>query len=123
MRHPDLSPHVPRQHQKQRAHVFIVPGQLHARPFKIFLQFEGIALNREVQVADGEPTNNVANRAARQIERNSRGAGHFLHQIDALHLIRRQPDFHGVNVISHSSSSDPHHTATASRHPAHPGIT
>jgi len=105
-RHPDLSPHVPRQHQKQRAHVFIVPGNLRTCPLEIFLQFERISLNCEVQVANREPADNVADGPAGKVESDSRGAGYFLHQIDAFHLIRRQPDFHRVNVISHSSSDN-----------------
>ena len=106
VRHANLGAHIPRQHQKQRAHFFIVAGHLRACPLEVFLQFEGIALNREVQVADREPADNVPYRPAGKVESNSRGPGYLLHQIDAFHLIRRQPDFHRVNVISHSSSDN-----------------
>jgi len=40
-----------------------VTRNLRARPFEVFLQFEGIALNRKIQVADREPADDVANRA------------------------------------------------------------
>ena len=73
--------------------------------FQIFLQLEGIALDGEIEIADGKAADDVADGAAGEVKIHARGAGYVLHQVDALHLIRRQPKFHRVNVISHSLSS------------------
>ena len=81
-------------------------GQLGAGAFEIFLQLEGISLDGEIEIADSEAADDVADCATGKIEGDSRCAGYFLHEVDAFHLIRRQPDFHGVDVISHSSSND-----------------
>ena len=72
---------------------------------RFFLQLERIALNGEVEVADGEAADDVADGAAREVKIHARGAGYVLHQADALELVRGQPDFHRVNVVSHSFRS------------------
>src|ERR1700730_13266840 len=85
-------------------------GELRPCSFEILLEFERISLNREIQIANGEPADNVPDRATGKIKCDSRRTGYVLHKIDALRLIRRQPDFHSVDIISHSSSSDPRQT-------------
>ncbi len=47
---------------------------------EIFLELEWIALNREIEVADGEPADNVADRPAGQVKVHARGAGYILNQ-------------------------------------------
>src|ERR1039458_226207 len=105
--HADFGADVARQYQKQCPHIVVVAGELRSGTFEILLQFERVALDGKVEVRNGEAADDVADCAAGKVEGHARRAGYALHQIDAFHLIRRQPDFHGVNVISHSSSSDP----------------
>ena len=77
-------------------------GDFGARLLKIFLQLEGVALDGEIEVADGESADDVADGAAGKVKIHARSAGNVLNQSDAFELVRRQPDFHRVNVISHS---------------------
>src|SRR5579859_1127371 len=104
-RHADFGTGVAGQREEDGANVFFDGGDFSAGFFEIFLQLEGIALDGEVEVADAESADDVANGAARQVKIHARGAGYVLHEADALELVRRQPDFHRVNVISHSLSS------------------
>ena len=75
---------------------------LRSGALKVLLQFQGIALDREIQIADGQSGQDVTNRPARQVDIHAMGAGRFLHQTHHLQLIRCEPDFHRVNVVSHS---------------------
>jgi hypothetical protein len=68
------------------------------------LQLEGIALDGEIQIADGEAADDVANCAAGKVKIHGRIAGNVLHERYAALLIRREPDLHGVYVISHLGS-------------------
>ena len=77
-RHADFRTRVSGKLQKDRPCVFVKGGNLRSRPFQIFLQLERITLNGEIEVADGEPADDVTNRAARQIEIHARGAGNVL---------------------------------------------
>src|ERR1700722_13398939 len=106
VRHADFGAHIAGQQQEQGLDVFVLSDDLCSGAFKVFLQLKRIALDGEIEVADGKAADDVADGAAGQIERNARRAGYILHEVDALHLVRRQPDFHGVNVISHSYSND-----------------
>ena len=95
-------PGIARKRQKDGANVFLDRRNLGASLLEIFLQLERISLNREIQIADGESADDVADRAAGKVKIHTRSAGNILHEADALQLVRRQPDFHRVNVISHS---------------------
>ena len=90
---------------RQLALQFLFGGYDYLGALQFLLQPEGIALNCEIQVADGEAADNVTDGAAREVEIHAGGAGDVLYQADTLELIRGQPDFHRVNVISHSLSS------------------
>ena len=104
-RHADFSAGIAGKGEEDRADVFFDGGDFRAGLFEIFLQLERIALNGEIQVADGEAADDVADGAAGKVKIHARGAGYVLHEADAFELVRRQPDFHRVNVISHSFSS------------------
>ena len=101
-RHADFGPNVAGQAQIQRLYVVIGAGNLHPGLLQVLLQFEGIALDREIEVADGKTADDVADRASGQVNVHTGGARDVLYQGDAALLVRRQPDFHGVNVISHA---------------------
>src|ERR1035437_8374749 len=104
-RHADFGAGVARQRNENRPHVRFDRGNFRAGFFQIFLQLESIALDGEVQIADGESADHVTDGAAREVKIHAGGAGYVLHQPDALELVRGQPDFHRVNVVSHSLSS------------------
>ena len=104
-RHADLGAGIAGQRDEDGPVVLFDGRDLRARFFQIFLELERIALNGEIEVADRKTADDVADGAAGQVKIHARGAGDVLHQPDALQLIRRQPDFHRVNVVSHSLSS------------------
>ena len=96
---------LPGSERKMVRDVLFDGGDFSAGLFEVFLQLEGIALDGEIEVADGKSADNVADSAAGEVEIHARGAGYVLDEADALQLVRRQPDFHRVNVVSHSLSS------------------
>ncbi len=69
---------------------------------KFLLQLERIALDSEIQVANGKAADDVAHRTAGQVNVHSGVARNVLDQRDAFLLIGRQPQLHGVYVVSHS---------------------
>ena len=73
-----------------------------ARRIELAQHPQGVALHGEIHIPDGESGNHVADGAAGEVKIHARRASNVLDQSDALELVRRQPDFHGVNVISHS---------------------
>src|SRR5581483_3743168 len=88
--------------QIQNLEIFIRAPDHGTRSLKFFLQLYGIALNGEVQIADWESADDVANGTAGEINIHSGIARNILNQSDAFLLIGRQPEFHCVDVISHS---------------------
>ncbi len=60
-----------------------------ARFFNVVLQLQRIALNREIQVTNGEPGQNVANCPPGQIDVHAVGSGNFLHHVHRPHLLGR----------------------------------
>src|SRR5579859_1241723 len=103
--HADFGAGVTGERDEDSASVFVDGGDAGAGLFEIFLQLEGIALDGEIEIADGKAADDVADGAAGEVKIQARGAGYVLHQVGTLHLIRGQPEFHRVNVISHSLSS------------------
>ncbi len=98
----DLGAHVALQYEVKSLQIVVCRCDHCACVFELFLQLEGIALNREVKVANGKPADDVANRTAGQVNVHARVAGNILHQRDPALLVGSQPDFHGVNVIGHA---------------------
>src|SRR5581483_8337246 len=71
------------------------------------LKLEGIALDSEVEIADGKTGDDVADGAAGKVNIQPLNPGQFLNQTYSTLLFRREPGFHGVDVISHSSCLQP----------------
>ena len=71
--------------------IVVSPADDSACPFEFFLQLERIALNGEIEVADGKAADDIAHGPAGEIDIHARSAGDVLHQRDALLLVRRQP--------------------------------
>src|SRR2546430_14119882 len=76
--HTDFGTDAARQSEVYRLEVFI--GRRNHRPgaFQLLLQFEWVALYRKIQVADGKTANDVAHRAAGEIDIHARGASNVL---------------------------------------------
>src|SRR5262252_8970263 len=106
-RHADLSANIARQRQMQCLYVVVGESNYAAGSLEIFLQLKWIALYGEIKVTDGESADNVTYRTARQVDIHSCRPGDVLYQRNCALLIRRQPDFHRVNVISHALSCLP----------------
>src|SRR2546426_7945238 len=71
----------------------------HTSSLQVFLQLGRIALHREIEIADGESADYVPNRAPSEGHIHARIAGEILNQADAALLIRRQPNFHGADLV------------------------
>src|SRR6185437_5498399 len=87
----------------QRSKIIVTAANDGACAFKIFLQLEWITLDGEVEVPDGKARNDIANGAAGKVNVHPGIARDILNQNDALLLAGRQPQFHCVYVVSHSS--------------------
>src|SRR5580693_6952395 len=70
--------------------------------FELLLQLERIALDREVEITDGEAADDVADGTPGEVNVHPGGESDILYQRDPALLVGGQPDFHGVNVISHA---------------------
>ena len=68
----------------------------------------GIALNREIEVAEGRAGDQVAHRAAGQIDVEAQGRGQLLDTEHGGALFRREPAFEQEHVVGHCA---PHVTA------------
>ena len=99
-----LRTHAPRQSHIDDMEVLVRAANHGACTFQFFLQLEWISLNREIEIADRMSADNVAHRSAGEVNVHPGSAGNILYQRDALLLIRRQPQFHCVDVVSHSWS-------------------
>src|SRR5579871_124829 len=104
-RHADFCARVTGKGHEECAVVFFDGRDPGSGLFQIFMQLERISLDGEIQIANGKTADDVPDRPAGQVEIQTGGTGDLLYQVDALELIRRQPEFHRVNVISHSRSS------------------
>src|ERR1035437_9248789 len=67
--------HTAGQRQQQGSRFVVGVTHHRARPLQIFLQFERVALDREIQITNGESGNDVADRAPGQIEIHPRRLG------------------------------------------------
>src|SRR5579864_5138007 len=83
-RHADLGADIAGQGQKHCARVFVYRRYLRTGLLDFLLQLEWIALNREIEVADGEAANDVSDRATCQVDVHSSGASYVLDQADTL---------------------------------------
>ena len=104
-RHADFGANVAGQRDEEGVVIVFGAGDVGAGALEVLLQLEGIALDGEIEVADGESADDVADGPAGQIDVHAGGAGDVLNQGDALLLVGRQPEFHRVDVVSHSLSS------------------
>src|SRR5262249_12315874 len=96
-----LCAHVSRQQQHDGPRGFVHRFRDGAGLFKVFLQFEGVALDRKIQVANDESANDVANRAPGQKYVHVVGTCDIGDQRQGALLIRREPGFHEIDKISH----------------------
>ena len=83
-RHADFHTHSARQHRMQGLGFLADDFDLRSAELQILLQFQGIALDREIEIADGQSGQDVTNRPARQIHVHAVGAGRFLYQAHRL---------------------------------------
>ena len=73
-RHGDFGASVAGQGDKKRTDVFFDRRDLGAGFFEFLVQFEGIALNGEIEVADGAAANDVADGPTSEVEIQTGGA-------------------------------------------------
>ncbi len=101
----NLRPDVIGKEDIKDAHVLVTSLNNGADLLQVLLQLEDVALNGKVEVPDWESADDVAHRAAGEIDVHLVRAGDFLHLSHDLELCRRQPALHHVYVVSHSGSS------------------
>jgi len=70
--------------------------------FQLLLELERVALESEIEVANGKAGEDIADGAAREVDVETCSAREVLYQGDAAHLVGRQAAFEGVDVICHS---------------------
>ncbi len=73
--HRNFGANSARQRQQHAPRLAVGVTHHRSRPLQIFLQLERVALNREIQIADGKTGNDVADGAAGQIQVHPRRLG------------------------------------------------
>ena len=96
--------HRPRKAKVKRARFLILAPHLRPKPFQVFLQFEGVAMHRNLKVAYRVAAGQVAHRISGQKENGFSLASRFAQLSQSILLVGRQPVFQKIDVIRHSDS-------------------
>ncbi len=103
----DFRAHVAGQQQHDRTRGFVHSFGHGAGLLEVLLQLEGVALHGKVQIANDEPADDVADRAAREKDVHLVGPRYVGHQRQSALLVRREPRFHEIDKIGHRFSNTP----------------
>ena len=85
----------------ERPQVLVDALHRNASFLQFFLQLKRIALDAEIDVADGEAGDEVADGAAGEVEIQARVPGNFLNQVHTTLLVRCEPGLHAIDVVCH----------------------
>ena len=99
--------HVAGENHLVVAQLLAFPRHARAALFEFAHHAHGIALDGEIQIADRLAGDQVANRAAGQIDIHFLRARQFLHALERGSLFRRKPAFQQEHVIGHEVCAPP----------------
>ena len=99
----DAAVGVAREDQLDVAHALVFFEDFSAALLEFSHQAEGVALEDEVQVADGHPGNQVTDCSADQIDVCHRGGGEFLHAHHRRALLGGEPASQQEHVVRHDA--------------------
>ena len=97
--------HVAGKQQFDMAKLFVLDEDLGAAFFQFAGDLRGIPFHGEIQIAQRRASDQVAHRAAGQINIEAHRGGKFLHARQYSALFRREPAFEQKHIIWHCAPS------------------
>src|ERR1039458_2021738 len=99
--HVQFRPHVT-WHQQMQAAQFLVDALYgKAGLLQFFLELKRITLHAEIDVPDGETSDEVADGAAGEVQIQTRVSGNLLNQVHTTLLVRCEPGLHAIDIVWH----------------------